>query len=187
MDLQILFLFVLTISLEILYLILFLLTLRLPGFRFWPPPGPRSWQFFTAWFIAGFVAVNFLLLGLLDFDSAFLPSLLDRLPFVLLFAIPGTTLGTWSSFQFGLGNTIGLGKSLVTGGPYRYTRNPQYLGDGLNILAFMVLTNSWMAWVVGALGITLNLLAPFTEEPWLEQRFGEAYREYKNCVPRFLG
>ncbi len=35
-------LFVSAIVLEILYVALFVLTLRQPGFRFWPPPGPRS-------------------------------------------------------------------------------------------------------------------------------------------------
>ena len=49
----------------------------------------------------------------------------------------------------------------------------------------MVLTNSWMAWVLGLLGEGLNILAPFTEESWLEGRFGEEYRAYKQSVPRF--
>lgn len=54
---------------EIFYLAMFILTIKLPGFRFWPPPSPRSWQFFAAWIVAGLVAVIFLLLGLLNFDS----------------------------------------------------------------------------------------------------------------------
>ena len=50
----------------------------------------------------------------------------------------------------------------------------------------MVLTNSWMVWVLGVLGVALNIMAPFTEEPWLEERFGTAYRAYKQSVPRFI-
>ena len=60
------------------------------------------------------------------------------------------------------------------------------MGDILHIIGFMVITNSWMAWIIGVFGIVLNLLAPFTEEPWLEERFGDAYLEYKQEVPRFI-
>lgn len=186
MEKTILYLFVLSVSLEIIYLLLFILTIRLPGFRFWPPPGPRSWQFFTAWLMACFVAANFLILSLLDFDSFILPGLRVRLPIALVFLIFGGWLGSWSFLKFGLRTTIGLVQKLITSGPYRFTRNPQYIGDSANILGFMILTNSWMAWVMGILGITLNTLAPFTEEPWLEEKFGEAYRNYKKEVPRFF-
>ena len=31
------------------------------------------------------------------------------------------------------------------------------------------------------------LLAPFLEEPWLEQEYGSEYLAYKKRVPRFLG
>jgi protein-S-isoprenylcysteine O-methyltransferase Ste14 len=53
-------------------------------------------------------------------------------------------------------------------------------------MGYMVLTNSWMVWVLGIMGVALNLLAPFTEEPWLEERFGGAYIAYKRKVPRFI-
>lgn len=172
--------------LEILYIVLFILTIRLPGFRFWPPPCARSWQFFAAWLVASIVTVNFFFVGLLDFDSAILPSLKTHLSLALLCFIVGMSLGTWAGRTFGFRLTLGLGDRLVTRGPYCYTRNPQYLGDSLSILGYMVLTNSWMVGAIGLLGLILNLLAQFTEEPWLEERFGDDYREYKRRVPRFL-
>lgn len=180
-------LFLSSLAMEIAYIILFILTIRLPGFRFWPPPAARSWQFFFAWLMAGLVCVNFFFLGVLDFDSAFLPDIRTRLPAVGVFFICGMALGFWGGTVFGSRATLGLGNRLVTGGPYRFTRNPQYIGDCLLALGYMVLTNSWLTWVVGILGITLNILASFTEEPWLEERFGEAYRQYKRRVPRFFG
>ena len=180
--------FSVAVAIELIYLGLFILTIKMPDFRFWPPPGPRSWQFFASWFMASVVAVIFLILGMADFDSAFLPALRQRAPFTLVLFIPGGALGFWSFASFGLRSTIGLGDRLITGGPYQYTRNPQYLGDSLNIIGFMLLTNSWMVWVIGALGVALNLLAPHTEETWLEERFGESYLAYRNRVPRwFLG
>lgn len=181
-----LILFYTTLALELLYTLLFVLTIKLPRFRFWPPPSHRSWQFFLAWFLAGVVAANFFLLGLLDFDSAFLHAWL-RFPLALLFLAVGSALGFWSFVTFGLRATIGLGDHLVTTGPYRFSRNPQYIGDSLSIFGYMLFTNSWMAWAIGALGVLLNLLAPFTEEPWLAQRFGVAYEQYTRRVPRYIG
>ena len=186
MDKTILYLFILTVGLELIYLLLFILTIRLPGFRFWPPSGPRSWQFLTAWFMALLVTANFLILGLLNFDRFILPGFWVRLPFALTFFIFGGLIGSWSFWKFGIKTTIGLGDQLITGGPYRFSRNPQYIGDISNILGFMILTNSWMVGIIGVFGIILNLLAPFTEEPWLEDKFGEAYQAYKQKVPRFI-
>ncbi len=166
---------------------LFVLTIKLPGFRFWPPPKARSWQFFFSWLVAGLVVVNFLVIGLLDFDSFVLFSLKQRLPYAIGILVLGLLIGSWAFVTFGLKNLIGIEDKLVTGGPYRYTRNPQYIGDSLNIIGYMVLTNSWMILVIGVLGVVLNLLAPYTEEPWLDERYGERYREYKCRVPRFIG
>ncbi len=175
------------LALELVYAGLFWLTLKRPGFRFWPPPHACSWQFILAWFLAGVVAAIFLYLGLLDFNGAFLPAFFSRLPAALACFLLGAGIGFWGSFHFGLRATLGLGDRLVTSGPYRFTRNPQYIGDSLNILGYMLLTNTWLVWVLGIAGILLNYLAPFTEEPWLEQRFGQEYLEYRRQVPRFLG
>lgn len=183
---MILLLFLTALLLELIYILLFVLTIRRPPFRFWPPPCARSWQFFAAWLILGVVAVNFLFLGLLDFDSAFLPSLRDRFPVALLFFIPGSFIGTWSAVIFGQRATIGLGDKLITRGPYKFTRNPQYIGDSLTILGYMIFTNSWMVGVIGILGVILNLMAPLTEEPWLAARYGDRYRAYMRRVPRWI-
>ncbi len=180
-------LFLLAVGLEVIYILLFIATIKAPGFRFWPPPSWHSWQFITAWILALIVVSIGLYLGLLDFDSGFLPGLEWRLPFALIFFVIGTSLGTWSYLVFGIRTTLGLGPKLILTGPYRYTRNPQYIGDSLNAIAFMILTNSWMVWVIAILGIVLNSLAPYTEEPWLEEKFGESYRAYKRSVPRFFG
>jgi protein-S-isoprenylcysteine O-methyltransferase Ste14 len=179
--------FFVSVILELIYVGLFIFTIKMPDFRFWPPPKSRSWQFFVSWLFAGLVAVKFLFIGLLDFDSFFLPTLMKRLPIALLCILFGSIIGMWSFGKFGLKSTIGLGDHLITNGPYKYSRNPQYLGDMINIIGYMFFTNSWMAWIIGILGIGLNILAPFTEEPWLEEKFGEKYFEYKRRVPRFIG
>jgi protein-S-isoprenylcysteine O-methyltransferase Ste14 len=178
--------FSLSLALELFYILMFIITIRLPDFRFWPPPSHKSWQFFVAWFVAGVVAVNFLFLGLLDFDSFILPHFWLRLPFAFFLFLLAMVLGIWVYAVFPFRATIGLGNKLITNGPYRYSRNPQYICDSLSIIGFMILTNSWMVWVVGILGVILNILAPFTEEPWLKARFGDAYMKYESRVPRFI-
>jgi protein-S-isoprenylcysteine O-methyltransferase Ste14 len=172
---------------EIIYLGLFVATIKRPPFRFWPPPSARSWQFFAAWIMACLVLVEFAFLGLLDFDSFFLPALRPRLPIAIAIFVVGCSIGGWGSFRFPLKTTIGFGDRLITTGVYRFSRNPQYIGDSLNIIGYFVLTNSWMVGIVGLLGVMLNVLAPFCEEPWLEARYGSQYLEYKGRVPRFIG
>jgi protein-S-isoprenylcysteine O-methyltransferase Ste14 len=178
-------LFLAALTLEIFYTLMFVLTIRLPYFRFWPPPSHRSWQFFVSWLTASLVTVVFLFLGLLDFDSFFLHSWL-RVPAAFGLLVFTSITGSWSFLTLGLRSTIGLGDRLITTGPYRYSRNPQYLGDSLSIVAYMIFTNSWMVWILGLLGVMLNILAPFTEESWLEERFGLSYLQYKGRVPRFI-
>jgi protein-S-isoprenylcysteine O-methyltransferase Ste14 len=174
-----------SVFIELVYILLFLLTIRRPGFRFWPPPSAHSWQFFAAWILASLVSVGFFFTGLLDFNSG--PLAVWRSAWAgLAVHIIGGMLGSWAFGAFGLRAVIGLGDELVTGGPYRFSRNPQYIADSLHILGFVLITNSWMAALIGLLGIVLNLLAPFTEEPWLEEKFGVAYRDYQARVPRFF-
>lgn len=182
-----LILFGVTVTLELIHLALFILTIKLPNFRFWPPPQPRSWQFFCSWLIASIVVVNALLLGLLDFDSFIFPHLTQRLPWALGFLAFGSAIGGWAWSAFGLRNTIGVAYKLITDGPYRYSRNPQYIADSLGAIGYMIFANSWMICIVGWLGVFPNFLAPYTEESWLDERYGEEYRQYKREVPRFVG
>jgi len=44
-----------------------------------------------------------------------------------------------------------------------------------------------MGLIIGAIMAVWFLLAPHSEEPWLEGQFGEQYQEYRKNVPRFIG
>lgn len=121
---------------EVFYIAMFLLTINSQDFRFWPPSSARSWQFFVSWIVAGLVAVLYFFLGFLGFDSFILPDFWDRFPISLGFLIAGGMLGIWASLSFPFRATIGLGDKLITKGPYRYSRNPQFLGDSLLIIGY---------------------------------------------------
>lgn len=77
--------------------------------------------------------------------------------------------------------------ALVVQGPYRYSRNPMYLGMTVLYLGLAVAVDS-----LGALLLLVPLLLVVRygvigrEERYLEARFGEAYRTYRGRVRRWL-
>jgi len=44
-----------------------------------------------------------------------------------------------------------------------------------------------MSWIAATVGGLLFLITPFTEEPWIRERFGARYDKYAEQVPRFIG
>jgi protein-S-isoprenylcysteine O-methyltransferase Ste14 len=71
-------------------------------------------------------------------------------------------------------------------GPFRYVRNPQYLSYFLLILALGTF-QSRLGFPVMLLAETILLLRLVArEELHLEQEYGERFRVYAQCVPRFL-
>lgn len=76
---------------------------------------------------------------------------------------------------------------LTTAGPYRWSRNPQYVGWFLFLLGFAL--NDWSLWCLAALivvAVSLHLLV-LIEEEHLHRVFGERYREFQRQVPRYAG
>jgi protein-S-isoprenylcysteine O-methyltransferase Ste14 len=76
---------------------------------------------------------------------------------------------------------------LVVRGPYRYVRNPMISGVLFVLLAEALVLRSLphLAWAAAFL-VANALYIPLSEEPGLEERFGDAYRRYRANVPRFL-
>ena len=66
------------------------------------------------------------------------------------------------------------------------SRNPQYVGDIVFFIGVGVIANSVFLWIAHLLLALVFVVAPLTEEPWLEEQYGDAYREYRRRVPRFL-
>ena len=78
--------------------------------------------------------------------------------------------------------------ALVAAGPYRYTRNPMYVGV-LAVLAGLALARWSAPLAIYAAGVATAFVVfvRVYEEPRLERQFGEAYRAYRSRVPRWLG
>jgi protein-S-isoprenylcysteine O-methyltransferase Ste14 len=74
----------------------------------------------------------------------------------------------------------------VTTGVYAHVRNPMYLG-----LAFLVagigvaLASDWTLVMLVAAALLNHYGVVKREERYLEAKFGDAYRRYRNRVPRY--
>ena len=81
----------------------------------------------------------------------------------------------------------GKASSMVTGGIFRLTRNPMYLGMALILLGFALLANNPLMLfgpLLFAAWITRFQIAP--EERALEQLFGAQFLEYRSRVRRWV-
>lgn len=84
-------------------------------------------------------------------------------------------------------NPYRAASSLCTGGPFRFSRNPIYVGDWFILAgASLLLTTLWpllfapLIWALLRYGVIRH------EEAHLEAKFGDAYRAYRARVRRWL-
>jgi protein-S-isoprenylcysteine O-methyltransferase Ste14 len=75
----------------------------------------------------------------------------------------------------------------VVAGPYRWVRNPMYVGGLLLLLGLGFLRRSPSMIALAAAGFLIaHLFVLLVEEPGLEERFGGSYLEYKGAVNRWI-
>ena len=76
---------------------------------------------------------------------------------------------------------------LVLKGPYRFTRNPMYVGMTLFTLAASALAgHGWIALLAPVALLGVHFTAVLREEEYLAQKFGQPYLAYKASVRRYL-
>jgi protein-S-isoprenylcysteine O-methyltransferase Ste14 len=75
----------------------------------------------------------------------------------------------------------------VTKGVYRFSRHPIYLGGFLLFLGIGIACASWLFILFALAWITLWLIAVPSEENNVIEKYGDAYREYMNRTPRWIG
>jgi protein-S-isoprenylcysteine O-methyltransferase Ste14 len=77
--------------------------------------------------------------------------------------------------------------ALVTSGPYGFTRNPMYLGMAVLYAALaLALGVIWALAFLPVVIFAVDRLVIAREEPYLERKFGDNYRDYKRRVRRWL-
>jgi protein-S-isoprenylcysteine O-methyltransferase Ste14 len=77
--------------------------------------------------------------------------------------------------------------AVVTTGIYRFSRNPIYFAFLIFVLAFAFFANSlWFVVFDALLFVLLHFGVVKREEAYLEQKFGDSYREYCGRVRRWI-
>lgn len=103
----------------------------------------------------------------------------------------GAALALWCILTF---VTLGKGtpapfdppRRLVVRGPYRFVRNPMYLGAGLALAGAALFYRSWpLLGYAGLFLFAMHLFVVVYEEPILGQTFGEDYARYRTQVGRW--
>jgi protein-S-isoprenylcysteine O-methyltransferase Ste14 len=97
------------------------------------------------------------------------------IPAILAFRAVGTHVEPWKPSS-----------ALVTGGIFRWLRNPMYVGLILLLAGLAILLASdWMLVMTVIFVLVLHTGVVKREERYLEAKFGDAYRRYKAAVPRY--
>lgn len=136
----------------------------------------RTWQWLGAYLFRARVA---------DFNTATVAVLAAGIALATLAAL----LRTWGAAYLGSGvvkDAALHGERVMAAGPYRYLRNPLYVGTFLHTLALsLLMLPSGAIFTIVLIGV-FQLRLIFAEEPFLDAKLGEAYRAYCSKVPRLL-
>jgi protein-S-isoprenylcysteine O-methyltransferase Ste14 len=122
---------------------------------------------------------------------AFLDDLPIRLPIGAICCATALFLALWALFSFRAAHThVEPHKpttALVVVGPYRFSRNPIYLGFLLLGLGLaLVFSNPWGLLMLPLLWAALRWLVIAVEEAFLTRRFGAPYLAYTAQVRRWI-
>lgn len=173
------------IFLTVATLISILWSIAKPQQRMWPPQIYTKWTPIQIW-VPTFTIFGCLIgLGILGWGQIQAPDWIRYgigVPLILL-----SNMAVWYEVgKFGIDQTGGAKGTLKTTGLYKYSRNPQYVADTLMIVGWLILSASYLAIPTGILASIVLLIAPFAEEPWLKQVYGEVYNNYMKTVRRYF-
>ena len=148
----------------------------------WSRYGTNAHSLSTTWIVLSGLAAR---TGLLNLGNATV--------FVTLMAVAAGLLGGWLRWWATayLGAGVMSDKSLradrvMASGPYRYLRNPLYVGNLLTCVAVAILmpVSGAIVFLAGCTVLTLALVA--AEGPHLVQQLGAAYDNYRALVPGYV-
>ena len=140
-----------------------------------------------AWALAFVAGLGLDWLYPLPFVQAFMPT-----AFVggAIFAI-GFVLAIWAIVTIRKAGTsvetVKPTTTIVVSGPYRFTRNPIYVGMFLGQTGFAIGFNSlWLLATLVVFYVVIRYGVVAREEAYLERKFARAYLDYKSRVRRWL-
>lgn len=176
-----------TVGLSFAFLVLavMLWSILRPNQRIWPPQRYGPLVKVCVWVPTLIIFGVIIGLGVLGWNDVNLSAWL-RFGIGLPLIIVGH-VSVWREVAaFGINQTGGATGTLRTTGLYQYSRNPQYVADIAMIVGWLLLSASFIALPLGIIGILILATAPFAEEPWLREQYGEEYDAYAAKVRRFI-
>lgn len=107
-----------------------------------------------------------------------------------IFAL-GFALAIWAITTIrGAGSRVETYKpttTIIAEGPYRFTRNPIYIGMFVGQCGFAVgLDSLWFLLTLLPFALVIRYGVVAREEAYLERKFGDRYRRYRSRVRRWL-
>lgn len=77
--------------------------------------------------------------------------------------------------------------NMVSSGLYKYSRNPMYIGVITTVVGEgLYFQYSTILWYALSLFVIFNFVVIFIEEPHLEEKFGDEYKNYKKRTRRWI-
>jgi hypothetical protein len=149
-----------------------------PGFRRWL--GSTSNRTFIAWPIV--------LFGIEALRQQGVPSINPwALPLLAWGYLQYRFVGTFRTREGGGGPGISIPPDrIVEQGPYRWLRNPMYMGHLIFFLGIALALQSWIAAAVFVAHAAWFEMRVREDEARLADRFGDAYRDYCRRVKRWI-
>jgi protein-S-isoprenylcysteine O-methyltransferase Ste14 len=178
--------FITSILAGVLLVLLSITSLISNAVQFWPPPSRKTWQYSVFWLLFRTMIIGVILLSVLEFHANGNVSLFQSVLGGIL-AFTGFGAGFFSTYYLGWKNAHGEPEGLKTTGWYSWSRNPIYVVTLIGMFGVGLFVNSVHLNGVLLLWAFTYIVAPFLEEPWLEQKYGKEYSIYKAKVPRFIG
>lgn len=119
-----------------------------------------------------------------------LPAWLRPLGFVLAAAgalLAGTCIATFVTRGRGTPAPFDPPREFVASGPYRWVRNPMYVGAAAVILgAGLAVSSPAIVLLAPGFLLVMHGFVVLYEEPALADRFGASYHQYRSSVDRWL-
>jgi len=140
-----------------------------------------------AWALAALVGLTLQWVVSLPFMPASVPAgWIGGIVFVLALALFAWAIATMTRAGSNVPTNLPT-TTIVETGPYRFTRNPIYLGMFLGLVGLAIAFDSlWLLVMLVPFTLAIRYGVVAREEAYLERKFGDAYRQYRARVRRWV-
>lgn len=147
--------------------------------------GEPTWSEYSKTDKAVFLITHPIILPFTLIYSIFLPLKVGTVWFYV--GIPISILAIVMGFMAWISFASGPFDKPITGGVYRFSRHPWYFSWFLMYVGIGIACASWIFLLCAVVWITSWNIGVVSEERVLIEKYGDAYREYMNRTPRWIG